>query len=85
VGSSVTLSPTFRQGDAIIPVAWPVSAQWSGTGVQVDERGAGVVRFDPGTHTLTAVRPGTATLTLVVGGVRSTATVEVPAPRRSDD
>ncbi|MDF2094283.1 phosphodiester glycosidase family protein [Knoellia sp. 3-2P3] len=85
VGSSVSLSPTFRQGDAIVPVAWPVSAQWSGTGVQVDERGAGVVRFDPGTHTLTAVRPGTATLTLVVGGVRSTATVEVPGQRRSGD
>jgi hypothetical protein len=62
-----------------------VSAQWSGTGVQVDEQGAGVVRFDPATHTLTAIRPGTATLTLVVGGVRSSATVEVPGPQRSGD
>ena len=81
VGSSVTLAPTFTQGSVSVPVAWPVSAQWSGDGVQVDEAllgvGGAVVRFDPATNRLTALRAGTATLTLVVGGVKESATIQV--------
>ncbi len=85
VGSTVQLTPTFTQGSAVVPVTWPVSAQWSGAQVQLDEERSGVVRFDPATHTLTALRPGTATLTVVVNGSTASATIEVTGrdrPRR---
>ncbi len=68
-----------------VPIAWPVSAQWSGDNVQIEEQASGVVRFDPVTHALTAVRPGTATLTVVVNGVKASTTVQVTGrdhPRR---
>lgn len=79
VGSTVTLAPTFTQGTATVPVAWPVSADWSGTGVAFGEKGAGVVRYDPATGRLTALHRGTATLTVTVGGVTASATVVVTA------
>lgn len=85
VGSKVTLTPTFSQGAVTVPIAWPVSAQWSGDNVQIEEQASGVVRFDPVTHALTAVRPGTATLTVVVNGVKASTTVQVTGrdhPRR---
>ncbi len=77
VGSKVELAPTFTQGGATVPVAWPVSAQWSGDNVQIGEDRSGAVRFDPDTHFLTAVRPGTATLTLLVNGVKASTTIRV--------
>ncbi|GGU37971.1 phosphodiester glycosidase family protein [Nocardioides albus] len=76
-GSAVTLEATFAQGTATVPVAWPVTADWGGDGVVVGERGHGVVRLDPVTRKLTALRPGTATVTLVVNGVKSEQTVTV--------
>ena len=76
-GSSVTIEPTFAQGSATVPVAWPVTADWGGDGVVVGERGHGVVRLDPVTRRLTALRPGTARLILVVNGVKTESTVRV--------
>ncbi|WP_170185604.1 phosphodiester glycosidase family protein [Lapillicoccus jejuensis] len=76
-GSVVTLSPTLTQSGVVVPVAWPVSAQWSGTGVAFDEHGSAVVRYDAATGRLTALRAGTATLVLTVNGVTTSATVTV--------
>lgn len=76
-GSSVTLEATFTQGTATVPVAWPVTADWGGNGVVVGEQGHGVVRLDPVTRKLTALRPGTATLTLVVNGVKAESSITV--------
>ncbi|GGR55352.1 hypothetical protein J2S40_002537 [Nocardioides luteus] len=76
-GSSVTLDATFTQGTATVPVAWPVTAEWGGDGVAVGEHGRGVVRLDPTTRRLTALRPGTATLTLVVNGVKAETAITV--------
>ncbi|WP_193103863.1 phosphodiester glycosidase family protein [Brachybacterium sp. FME24] len=36
VGGVADVSATFTQDDRTIPVAWPVTAQWGGQGVQVD-------------------------------------------------
>ncbi|MFX4272622.1 phosphodiester glycosidase family protein [Propionibacteriaceae bacterium Y1685] len=63
-----------------VPVAWPVSAQWSGEGVTVPgERGNGraVVEVDPATGELRGLRRGTATVTLTVNGVSKSAEVTV--------
>ncbi|MFJ9389621.1 phosphodiester glycosidase family protein [Nocardioides sp. NPDC101246] len=77
LGSSVTLDATFTQGAAAVPITWPVTADWGGHGVVVGERGHGVVRLDPVTRKLTALRSGTAVLTLVVNGVKAESMIRV--------
>ncbi|MEV7996395.1 metallophosphoesterase, partial [Streptomyces sp. NPDC086077] len=78
VGERAEASATLTQdGTRTVPVAWPVSADWAGSRVDVvggdrDHRhpgGAPVVSYDPATGALTARRAGTAVLRVTVNGV----------------
>ncbi|MET7856126.1 phosphodiester glycosidase family protein [Streptomyces sp. NPDC005318] len=84
VGDRSHASATVTQdGDRTVPVAWPVSATWSGTRVEVtgtgyDHRsGAAVVSYDPASGTLTALRSGTAVLRVTVNGMTTERTITV--------
>lgn len=80
VGATGEVEATLTQGSRTFPVAYPVSADWSGTGVHV---GAGrapraaVVALDPATGVLTALRAGTATVAVEVNGERRESEVVV--------
>ncbi|MFJ6165601.1 phosphodiester glycosidase family protein [Micromonospora orduensis] len=84
VGAPATVTATLTQpGGRTVPVAAPVSADWSASpGVHIGGP-AGVrpwhmARFDPATGTLTALRPGAPVrLTVAVNGVLADATVAV--------
>ncbi|PRX47269.1 calcineurin-like phosphoesterase family protein [Prauserella shujinwangii] len=86
-GTSAPVSAVVTQAGREVPVAYPVSADWTGgrhTHVAEPARGGTsrprphhVASFDPGTGTLTALRPGTAELTVTVNGVRRTLTVAI--------
>ena len=78
VGATAEVSAIITQdGDRKVPVAWPVSAKWSGdharivdhARVGVDHAGRAVVAFDPSTGKLRALRRGSATLSVTVNGV----------------
>ncbi|MCH6159665.1 phosphodiester glycosidase family protein [Streptomyces marispadix] len=84
VGESAQASATVVQGSGEsarkVPVGWPVSADWSGSGnlcVKGGRSAADDVRtrcaasYDPRTGTLTAHRPGTVTLAVEVSGERA--------------
>lgn len=81
VGGHATVTAHLtQQDDRAVPVAYPVSADWSGS--QRVWRGHGrrhgaVLALDADTGRLTALRPGTATLVLVVNGVRRQARIVV--------
>jgi exopolysaccharide biosynthesis protein len=86
VGDRGQASATVTQdGTRTVPVAWPVSAAWSGTRVDVagsapghgHHDGAPVVSYDPATGTLTALRTGTAVLRVTVNGVSTERTITV--------
>jgi hypothetical protein len=83
-GTRAPVSATLIQdGTRSVPVAWPVTAQWSGTRVVVADSGTyhsdgpPVVSYDPATGTLTALRVGTAVLRATVNGVTATRTITV--------
>ncbi|MFI9613326.1 phosphodiester glycosidase family protein [Streptomyces sp. NPDC052023] len=89
VGGHAGVSATITQdGTRTVPVAWPVSAEWTGTHVAVVDHdrdhghhgGRHVVSYDPATGTLTARRPGTAVLRVTVNGV--TAEQKITVRRR---
>lgn len=99
VGESADVLATVLQDDTReVPVAWPVSAQWSGEGVAIDAGGAGEglstfaletsdaspLRFNPATGTLTAVQPGEAVLTVTVNGETAQLAVMVPEQEPSE-
>lgn len=89
-GDSVDVAASIEQDGRSVPVQWPVSAQWGGSGVTVDsgevtdagtaaeKAGTDVVRVNPLTHTMTALRAGTATLRVTVNGHTAEAVVTVP-------
>lgn len=86
VGDRAEASATLTQdGTRTVPVAWPVSADWSGTRVDVvggdrdhgHHDGTPVVSYDPATGTLTARRAGTAVLRVTVNGVTAERTITV--------
>ncbi len=88
LGESSSATASFTQDGRTVPVAWPVTAQWGGDGVQVVdgsqqvERAAAqdaVIRFNPSTGEITALRPGTAKLSVTVNGRTATQQVTVPA------
>ncbi|MEU4741627.1 metallophosphoesterase, partial [Actinosynnema sp. NPDC023658] len=73
VGSPVTVTATLTQGSRQVPVAYPVSMDWSASpdvhiGPASGLRPWHVAWLDPATGTLTALRPGHPTLTLTVNG-----------------
>lgn len=80
VGGQGTASATLTQQGDTVPVAYPVSADWSGSrGVRFGGRHGGhdIVAYDPVSGTVTGLRRGTATLTVDVNGVRDTVTITV--------
>ncbi|ATG54702.1 hypothetical protein CFK41_07935 [Brachybacterium ginsengisoli] len=83
-GTTGQATASFTQDGRAVPVAWPVTAQWGGRNVRIlDADGAkgsdhsGVVRLNPATGEITAMRPGTATLKITVNGRTATTTVKV--------
>lgn len=86
VGAPALVTATLTQPSGrTVPVAAPVSADWSGS-PNLHIGGAGgvkpwhVARFDPATGRLTALRPGAQVLLAVtVNGVRAQATVTLAA------
>ncbi|MEU8633393.1 phosphodiester glycosidase family protein [Amycolatopsis sp. NPDC048633] len=68
-GDRADVRATLRQGTRDVPVAYPVSADWT--------VGHGVVAFDPASGVLTALRPGVARLSVTVNGVSRTLVVTV--------
>jgi 3',5'-cyclic AMP phosphodiesterase CpdA len=80
VGAQGKATASLTQQGNTVPVAYPVSADWSGSrGVRFGGRHGGhdVVVYDPVSGTLTGLRRGTATLSVEVNGVRDTVTVTV--------
>ncbi|MBO0517917.1 hypothetical protein, partial [Streptomyces beijiangensis] len=79
VGDSAKTPATVLQGEGAaaraIPVAWPLSADWSGSrGLCVKgsgKKGRCVASYSPATGVLTALRPGTVTLAVTVNGERA--------------
>ena len=89
VGEVGEVSATLTQDGREVPVAWPVTAQWGGTGVQVATGGAddeqvdrrAVVRVDPRTGEMTGLRRGAATVTVTVNGETACLLYTSPSPR----
>ncbi|MEV4493025.1 phosphodiester glycosidase family protein [Micromonospora coxensis] len=86
VGAPARVTATLTQpGGRAVPVAAPVSADWSGSpsvhvGLAAGVQPWHVARFDPVTGELTALRPGASVvLAVTVNGVRAEATVAVTA------
>ncbi|WP_238454629.1 metallophosphoesterase [Micromonospora sp. ATA51] len=86
VGDPAAVTATLIQpGGRTVPVAAPVSADWSGSpnlhiGPADGVKPWHVARFDPATGRLTALRPGAQVLlTVTVNGVRAEATVALTA------
>ena len=75
-GESADFSAVFTQDGRTVPVAWPVTAQYSGRGVLVDDGSeaaevaddSAVIRVNPLTGEVTAIRPGEAELVVTVNG-----------------
>ncbi|MFF4232001.1 phosphodiester glycosidase family protein [Streptomyces sp. NPDC001820] len=73
-GDSEDAGATVSQGARRVPVAFPLSADWTGSpnlyiGDPQNARHRHAAVFDPTTGRLTALRPGTVTLAVTVGGV----------------
>ncbi|WP_446216672.1 phosphodiester glycosidase family protein [Micromonospora sp. IBHARD004] len=86
VGDPAAVAATLTQpGGRTVPVAAPVSADWSGSpnlliGPADGVKPWHVARFDPATGRLTALRPGVQVrLAVTVNGVRAEATVALTA------
>ncbi|MFG1946846.1 phosphodiester glycosidase family protein [Nonomuraea sp. NPDC048826] len=84
VGSPGTVAATVRQGTRDVPVAYPVSARWSGSpnlhiGSRAGAKPRHVAVLDPGTGTLTALRAGEVTVAVTVNGVTRQAAVAITA------
>ncbi|MEV4312307.1 phosphodiester glycosidase family protein [Actinocrispum sp. NPDC049592] len=76
------VTATVTQGTRKVPVAYPVSADWSGSpnlliGDWSQWRPWHVARLDPATGELTPLWPGTFTVAVTVNGVTAKSTVEV--------
>ncbi|MET9666577.1 phosphodiester glycosidase family protein [Streptomyces sp. NPDC006475] len=85
-GNSADVRATVVQGTRTVPVAFPVSADWTGSlnlyiGDPDDARRRHAAAFDPATGRLTALRPGTVTLAVTVGG--NTRSVELRIARQA--
>ncbi|WP_260848773.1 phosphodiester glycosidase family protein [Streptomyces sp. SLBN-118] len=83
-GSSEPAGATVTQGVRRIPVAFPLSADWTGSpnlfiGAPEDARHRHVAVFDPRTGRVTGLRPGTVTLAVTAGGVTRRGEIRVAA------
>lgn len=80
VGASAPVTTTITQVTRTFPLAYPVSAVWSGERVQIGTGPApatAVAAYDPATGKVTGLRTGTGRLTVTVNGVTRTTTVTV--------
>jgi exopolysaccharide biosynthesis protein len=87
VGQSTVVRANLRQDERTVPVAYPVTADWTASpsvhiGASRDVKRWHVATFDPLTGKLTALRRGTVTLEVLVNGVRQRTTVELVAAAR---
>ncbi|MEU7241778.1 phosphodiester glycosidase family protein [Streptomyces sparsogenes] len=89
-GQDAEVAATLLQGGGAeprrVPVAFPVSADWTGSPNlfvgdpdKARHRPRYVAAYDPATGRLTALRPGTATLAVTVNGVTAKAGFDVTA------
>ena len=84
-GRTVTITATLRQHGREVPLAYPMSADWSGSpNVRIggDPRRAAadpgrIAAFDPATGRLEAFGPGTVTLAVEVNGVTRRTTITI--------
>ncbi len=84
-GETGTFTAAFTQDKREVPVGWPATAQYSGAGVQIDDGSqvaeravsSAVIRVNPMTGEITAIRPGKAVLTVTVNGRSTWTTIEV--------
>ncbi|SDU49204.1 Flagellar filament outer layer protein Flaa [Jiangella alkaliphila] len=81
-GATGAVSATVAQdGVRTVPVQWPVSAQWGGTGVYVGPADKAprwaVVAVDPAAGTIQGLRAGAATVTVTVNGETASQAVTV--------
>jgi 3',5'-cyclic AMP phosphodiesterase CpdA len=84
VGQTVAVTANVGQADRTIPVAYPVTADWSASpnvhiGDREGLRGRHAAWFDPTTGQLTALRPATVTLAVRVNGVTERVTLDLVA------
>ncbi|MEU0134642.1 phosphodiester glycosidase family protein [Streptomyces sp. NPDC006296] len=88
-GRSTTVAAHVTQGARTVPVAFPLSADWTGSpnvhiGAAGRARPCHLATLDPATGRLTALRPGTVTLAVTVNGVTRRAEIGItegrPAP-----
>lgn len=93
LGESSQVTASFVQDGRTVPVAWPVTAQWGGEGVQITDGSEqseqttdenAVIRFNPVSGQITALRPGTAKLSVTVNGRTATQEVTVPATEKEE-
>ncbi|MCE6993907.1 phosphodiester glycosidase family protein [Saccharothrix sp. S26] len=80
MGSPTRVTAWITQGSRRVPVAYPVTADWSGSpnlhvGPVTGLRPWHVAWLDPATGVLTAVRPGRVTIAVTVNGVTERASV----------
>jgi exopolysaccharide biosynthesis protein len=82
-GQSATVTAGLTQGARTVPVAYPVTADWSASpNVHIGATGARpwhTATFDPATGQLTALRPATVTIAVTVNGVTRQTTIELTA------
>ncbi|MER5260900.1 phosphodiester glycosidase family protein [Actinosynnema sp. NPDC002837] len=87
IGSPTEVSASITQGSRRVPVAYPVTADWSGSpnlhlGQASGLRPWHVAWLDPDTGALTALRPGQVTVAVTVNGVTQRAEVATAFPER---
>ncbi|MCX4967733.1 phosphodiester glycosidase family protein [Streptomyces sp. NBC_00654] len=83
-GERTKVGASVVQGARSVPVAFPLSADWTGSpnvyvGDPDDARRRHAAVLDPVTGVLTALRPGTVTLAVTVNGTTRRARVEIAA------
>ncbi|MFC7216598.1 phosphodiester glycosidase family protein [Streptomyces polyrhachis] len=81
-GATGQVTATVLQDARRVPVAWPLSADWTGTpnlwiGPARTAPAGSAAAYDPATGTLTGLRPGSGTLTVTVNGIPTAAQVTV--------
>ncbi|WP_406314004.1 phosphodiester glycosidase family protein [Streptosporangium sp. NBC_01639] len=84
VGRQGHVSATLTQAGRTVPVAYPVSADWSGSpnlhiGTRAGAKPRHAAVLDPATGTLTVLRPGQVTVAVTVNGVTRQVTVALSA------
>ncbi|WP_240506691.1 phosphodiester glycosidase family protein [Thermoactinospora rubra] len=84
VGSTGQVAASLQQGARTVPVAYPVSARWSGSpalhvGSRLGIRPWHAAWLDPATGVLTALREGQVVVAVTVNGVTRQATVALRA------